>query len=830
MGTYDARRRRSLKHQSPPGLSWLRYLVAGISSFALTLILLTVLAGMIAYSYIEPQLPNVETLRQARYEVPMSVYTSDGALLGQFGERLSSPVRIDEVPELVVHAFLAAEDDRFYQHPGVDYRGLLRSAALLLATGEKRQGGSTITMQVARNFFLSREKTFLRKFKEILLALKIERELSKPQILELYLNKIYFGHRQYGVEAASQFYFGKPVGKLDLSEAATLAGLPKAPSRLNPLADLQRSKARRDYVLARMAKLGFISEHDGTAAMAAPMTLASHGTGEGGNLPLHLGRHVAEMVRDQMVRWYGEAAYTTGFRVYTTLDSRLQQVARHAVREGLENWDRGRGSKTAIAHVDLDRNSSPDRWGAILRPYDVYEGIKAALIVAVEGDGVHAYLGDGNTVKLPSKLFARAADASSKRRGRQKRVAAVTPGDVVLLRTHKDGYRIARLPEVEGALVAVRAGDGAILALVGGYDFGRSKFNRATQAHRQAGSSFKPLVYAAALERGYTPASVVLDEPFSITDTSVAGGVWQPGNYSGRFYGPTRLRTALAHSRNLVSVRLAYQMGVPAIIATAQRFGLDPAQLPKGLSLALGTAELTPVEMAKVYASFANGGYRIEPYFIQRIEDLEGKVIYQTSPQSVCALCTPEPGSDTQNAPRSLSPEVHYMLYSMLQDVIRRGTATAALELGRSDLAGKTGTTNAYRDAWFNGFAPGLAAVTWIGYDDNRSLGRGATGGQVALPIWIRFMREALRDIPDQPFPVPPGIVVRAIDPHTGLRVAAGSPGAVAEYFPAHLAPPEPSVAVYGPASDDSGTAPRRAPTELPADESVRDTPMQELF
>ncbi|BBL76512.1 penicillin-binding protein 1A [Methylomagnum ishizawai] len=749
--------------------------------------------GYALYRHLEPQLPDVEVLSDIRYQIPMSVYSKDNLLMAEYGEMKRIPVGVPDTPKQMVQAFLAAEDNRFFDHPGVDYQGIARAAVTYLRTGEKRQGGSTITMQVARNFFLSSEKTLTRKVKEIMLAVKIESKLPKESILELYLNKIYFGHHAYGVGAAAQVYYGKAVQDLELPEIAMIAGLPKAPSSFNPIVNPERALSRRNYVLNRMRKLGFITEAQFHKAFNAPETAKLH------IRPVELDApYIAEMVRNEMYRQYGEDAYTHGYKVYTTIDSKMHALVEKSLRLGLHDYDERHGYRSKkTQRIDLKKLKTPADWDARLAEMQKIGETVPGLVLGFKDGGADVYLGAGQHTNLglngtrwthrgPKELFK--------------------PGDLIRLRKDNDNeWRLSQIPEAEGALVSVDAKSGAVVALAGGYDFALSTFNRATQAQRQPGSGFKPVLYAAALTEGYTPSSVVNDAPIVYADPSQAGGVWRPKNYSGRYYGPTRLRVALAKSRNLVSVRLLKSIGLKKAIAMAEDFGFEPQELPKSMPLALGAGSATPLRMAQVYSVFANGGFRVEPYFIERIETDEGRLIYQATPGLACPDCVNSGDPKGNLAPRVISPQVHYMMNSMLLDVVRMGTATQALELGRSDIAGKTGTTNEYRDAWFNGYVPGLVTVAWIGFDSSKSLGHGETGGEAALPMWMRFMKEALKDVPDNGFPVPSGLTTVRVD-------GGGKNGSNFEVYPAGRQPrnivpkrPRPANPGGSSAQDDGG-------------------------
>jgi penicillin-binding protein 1A len=789
------------------------------------------LGGWLLYRHIAPQLPDIEVLRDVRYHVPMSVYSKDGLLIAQYGEQKSSPIAIADVPAEVRNAFLAAEDNRFFDHPGVDYQGLLRATFSFLRTGEKKQGGSTITMQVARNFFLSSEKTFLRKVREILLAIKIESKLSKEEILELYLNKIYFGHHAYGIVAAARVYYGKAVNELTLPETAMIAGLPKAPSAFNPLANPERAMIRRNYVLLRMRKLGHIDDRQYRQAIATPITTRLH------TLPVELrAPDVAELVRNEMYQQYGDAAYTNGYKVYTTIDSRLQKAARKAIHLALHEYDERHGYRGTRQRLDISKVKNRKDWDERLAGYPSIGATVPGLVVGVKDHAAEVYLGGGlqteldwNGLKWARKHLSQTSLGPFPRAARD----ILRVGDIVRLRKDGNGrWLLSQVPEAEGALVALDPKDGALQALVGGYDAGPNAFNRATQAQRQPGSGFKPMLYAAALADGYTPASVINDAPFVQSDPSQAGGLWRPQNYTGRFYGPTTLRVALAHSRNLVSVRLLRNIGIKKAVDMAVKFGFRPEELPNSLPLALGSGSATPLRMAQAYAVFANGGFRIEPYLIDRIETESGAVVYQATPQTVCADCLS--GSADTRAQRVLSPQVHYMMNSMLQDVIRKGTATRALELKRSDIAGKTGTTNENRDAWFNGYAPALVTISWVGMDSSKSLGDGETGGHVALPMWIHFMREALKDVPEYVYPVPAGLTTARIDSATGQLAPTDSRNAVSEMLPGGPVPrySDAPVDESSETVDDTelSTAARQPPPLPPPPKSAVEKPIESLF
>ncbi|MFN2308255.1 MAG: penicillin-binding protein 1A [Gammaproteobacteria bacterium] len=739
------------------------------------------------YAYIAPELPSLEALRDIQLQVPLRVYTRDRQLIAEFGEKRRLPVTIDEVPEVMVQAFLAAEDDRFFQHPGVDYQGLLRAGIELVRTGEKRQGGSTITMQVARNYFLTRDKTYLRKLTEILLALKIERELGKREILELYLNKIYLGQRAYGVGAAAQVYYGSTLEALSVAQHAMIAGLPKAPSLYNPVTDPRRALVRRNYILGRMRDLGYIDAASYAQAIAEVDRARVHAAAIEVEAP-----YVAEMVRAELIRQYGEAIYEQGLQVHTTLSGRHQTAANAALRAGLLDYDRRHGYRGPERQVELPAGADAETAAALLRNERTLGGLQPAIVIEVEAQACRVVLRDGRTLRLDwdGLSWARRYQSANQRGAVPKAAAEVVAvGDLVRVAPDSapdsEGWRLAQLPAVEGALVSLDPADGAVQALVGGFDFQRSKFNRAVQANRQPGSSFKPFVYSAALELGFTTASVLNDAPVVFDDSSLERA-WRPENYSGRFYGPTRLREALVHSRNLVSIRLLQAAGVRPAREHVLRFGLRPESVPAELSMSLGSGTLTPLEITRAYAVFANGGQGVEPYFIERIVDSSGKLLFEAQPLRACRDCAPDqppvdgaPGP----APRVITAQNAWLMTSMMQDVIRRGTGQKARELGRNDLAGKTGTTNEQRDAWFCGYSPTLVASAWIGFDGLAPLGARETGGNAALPIWMDYMRPALDGVPVAQLPAPEGLVTVRIDPHDGLLAGAGQADAVFEVF-----------------------------------------------
>ncbi len=761
------------------------------------------------YLYVSPNLPSIESLKDIKFQVPLRIYSQDGLLLGEFGEKRRTPLEYQDIPNHLIHAILGAEDDRFFEHPGVDYQGILRAVGLFVTTGRKVQGGSTITMQVARNFFLSREKTFLRKFSEILLALKIERELNKEDILTLYLNKIYFGKRAYGVGAAAKTYFGRDINNLTIAELAMIAGLPKAPSTFNPIVNPDRAMLRRNYVLRRMHDLSFIDSKALLEQQASPNTAKLHQLGIELEAP-----DVAEMVRSEMIERYGSDAYTEGYKVYTTVKSHLQRQANKALRDGLLDYETRHGYRGPLETLDLLEYSEPDDWEKKLAKLKRIPQTERGIVININRQDAFVYLQGNRVIKLcwqGMKWASPYRDGNHVGRAPKTTADIMHPGDLILVRKISNKqWALAQEPAAEGALVSLDSHNGAILSIVGGYNFYRSNFNRAAQAKRQPGSNFKPFIYSSALEKGFTAASLINDAPVVFDDPGLEDE-WRPENYSGKFFGPTRLREALVKSRNLVSIRILRSVGINYATNYVSNFGFDSSQLPKDLSLALGSAAVTPLSIARGYSVFSNGGFLIDPYLIDRIEGADNEVIYQATPLTVCNECdisnASDPGltsmqeepfdfhartfNDTiiNPARRVISPQNVYILTTIMQDIIQRGTGRRALVLKRSDLAGKTGTTNDQRDAWFSGFNSDIVTTTWVGFDNPSSLGDFESGAKAALPIWISFMREALRDSPEKSLQLPPGVVSVKIDPETGLLAGSDFPNAIFETFRTQHAP-----------------------------------------
>ncbi len=810
---------------------------------------LLVVAGLTGvWWYFAADLPSTDNLKEVRFQVPLRIYTQNNLLVAEYGDQRRLPLQASQFPELMIKAVLAAEDDRFFEHPGVDIKSLIRAMVNLAKTGEIQQGGSTITMQVAKNFFLTPERKFKRKFQEILLALKIEQSLSKHEILELYLNKIFFGHRAYGVAAAAQVYYGKDLKDLTIAQYAMLAGIPKAPSVNNPLTNPNGALDRRNYILKRMYELQYIDKIAYEKSINEPVTAKSINTPIDIDMP-----YLAEMARDYMQRTYGDDAYNNGYRVYLTIDPHLQEVAQNSLRTALINYDERHGYRGVSKHLDKNIKlpaALPEAEKVaqeVLKDMSVQGNLHPSLVLEVKTNSIIAYNLKAGLFEIPWKHLSWARRyIHDERIGNAPRTAhdLAKRGDIIMAREvvqtvektekveKKDDkpvekvvaqstelpktgeavreWRLSEVPQVEGALVALNPKDGAVIALSGGFDFYQSKFNRITQAQRQPGSSFKPFIYSAGLEAGFTPTTMINDAPVSF---KVGNKVWRPANYSEKFYGPTSFRTALVHSRNLVSIRILAAVGIDNAVKHAAKFGFDAAKIPRNLTTALGTADLTPMELATAYAVFANGGYRVEPYFIQRIEDVTGKTVYQANPLRVAKECqkvvakppkkekteptetsatVPEPTvtevGGIRCAPQTVQPYNIWIMNSLMQDVIRAGTARPALVLKRKDIAGKTGTTNDQHDAWFSGYNPDMVATAWVGFDQPRSLGESETGGHTALPMWISFMKEALKGKPEREAPRPPkGLVVVKVN-EKNLLSNKGVEGQF-EIFPANNAP-----------------------------------------
>ena len=852
-------------------------------------------AGLAGYYYLRPALPSVEEMRDIQLQIPLRIYSRDGRLIEQIGEKRRNPVDYEDIPEIVVQAFLAAEDDRFFEHPGFDYQGIARAGFKLIATGSRAQGGSTITQQLAREYFLTRDRTFVRKAKELILATQIEREFTKPEILSLYLNKIFLGQRAYGVAAAAEVYFGKQLSELSVAEAATIAGLPAAPSRLNPVSNPDLSRDRRSYVLRRMQELKFIDDQQFADAMMTPMESHLHGPRVDLRAP-----YLAEMARSEAVQLLGDAAYTDGYQVVTTIDSRLQRAASSALREALLTYDRRHGYRGPVAQAAIativdnyeTRDADPEsespaddfidapietRTDIALQDYlnefPVYRDLKIAIVTELKPgkagqkedpaeNSAVLFLRDAGRIEVPWDRLQWRPYVNDNVIGTAPESVAelLSVGDVVYLVNGSKGWQLAQLPEAQGAFVALDPHDGATAALTGGFDYYASKFNRAVQTRRQPGSSFKPFIYSAALENGFTPATIVNDAPV-VLDSEGQEESWRPENYSNRFYGPTRLREGLVKSMNLVSVRVLREIGMRRALAHIKPFGFPKSALPRDLSLALGSGGASPWQMAEGFSGLASGGYATQRYFIDRILNSDGQIVYQSTPTMVCTLCAPvwfdgretdlenaafipavterQPAiaaenkadtledtetidldpevpayasvdemikagidwrpdytetplfwEDRSQAKRIITPQNSYLIYTMMRDVINRGTGRRARSLERGDIAGKTGTSNNRRDAWFSGFNTEIVGIAWVGFDnDSRSLGAGEEGSRTALPMWIDFMATAIVGTKEAPLKQPPGIVTVRIEKDTGLLASADANDAIFEIFEAGSEP-----------------------------------------
>src|SRR5438477_6612742 len=746
---------------------WLRFLgfplalAAGVAAAAVLVLGLVV---VLAY----PNLPELDALTAYQPKIPLRIYTAEGTLIGEFGEERRAVVSIADVPPLLKHAIIAAEDERFYQHPGIDYIGVLRAAYANLVAGGRRQGASTITMQVARNFFLSSEKTLTRKLYEALLAFKIEHSLNKEQILELYVNQIYLGQRSYGFGAASQMYFGKALDQLNLGEIAMLAGLPKAPSLYNPIANPQRAKQRQQYVLRRMTELGYITAAQYDEALKASLRARR----EVSEYSMHA-EFLSEMVRQALAEHYPEDVYTRGFRVYTTIRKADQEAAYDALRKGALDYDRRQGYRGPEGFFDLRPSAGQDEYDDALVDHPDSDDLVAAVVLSVEPKEIEAGLRSGEKLTINGEGLRFAARALDPKTASQKRIRR---GSIIRVQREGKAWQIAQLPEIESAFVSLDPQDGAIRALVGGFDFGRNKFNHVTQAWRQPGSSFKPFIYSAALEKGFTAATIVPDEPVVLEAEETGSQRWEPKNYDGRFEGPMRLRSALAKSKNMVSIRVLEAIGPKYAQDYVTRFGFDADKHPPYLTMALGAGSVTAWQMARAYAVFANGGYLVQPYFIQKIVDDRGN-----------ALAVAQPKRAGDEALRVVDERNAFVMDNMMQDVTRYWTGARAARLGRNDLAGKTGTNNDLWDAWFAGYQPALVAISWVGFDQPKTLGKNQTGGVVALPIWVSYREKILKDVPEMPREMPPGIVVVPTGPYPS---AGGESRLVPEFFYREAVPP----------------------------------------
>ena len=797
------------------------------------------------YAFLVPELPSIDNLEDTQLQVPLRIYDKNEILLAEFGEHRRTPVKFEKIPDPVIAAFIAAEDDQYWNHMGVDPVALVAAAYELIATGKKTRGGSTITMQVARNFFLSSEKTYTRKLNEILLALKIESELSKEIILELYLNKIFLGHRSYGIVAASQVYYDKSLSELSIAQAAMIAGLPKAPSKYNPIINPERALSRRDHILNRMRVLEYITDEEYNLALVEPVTAELHVTAT-----IADANYVAELIRAELFEQYGDEVYKAGMNVFTSIDGELQKVANLSLRRALLDYNRRHGYRGPIETINLeeviedpfdedlvvDQRIGGLRKGVVLSINSPLQEVDDASEVVTENASAEAktsatvLISNYEQIELPFKDgvdWARPYEDVDKQGAAPKTIEDVlSPGDVIWLEQRNARWLLADVPQVEGAIVSLDSSDGAIRAMVGGFDYFKSKFNRVTQARRQPGSNFKPFIYSAALEKDFTAASIINDAPVVFEDNSLEA-TWRPENYSGKFYGPTRLREALVKSRNLVSIRLLQAIGLRHATRYAERFGFRREDMPYDLSLALGSGAFAPMEIVRAYAVFSNGGYLINPYIISRVESGTGDPIFDHEPLSVCqdcelesldslelqaeievdaideeALVIVEEDSSVLYAPRVISEQNAYIMRSMMREVVSRGTAVRAKALGRTDIAGKTGTTNDQIDAWFSGYNDQVVTTSWVGFDNQHTLGSRETGGRAALPMWLGYMKVALDGSPDNLEEQPDGLVSVRIDSETGERAGQDSVNSRFEVFRVEFAPGEKNGSG---ASDSSG-------------------------
>lgn len=838
------------------------FLLFGLGGFASAVLVLSAV-----YLYLSPNLPSVESIRDVRLQTPLKIYSTDGKLIGEFGEKRRDPASIEEVPQPLIDALLAAEDADFFSHQGVSIRGLARAFKELITTGKRGSGGSTLTMQLTRNVFFSLEKKFSRKFNEIILAMKLERELSKDEILELYMNYMYLGNRAYGVKAAAQAYYGKELKDLSTAQMAMIAGSFQLPSTKNAIANAEWAKERRNWILSRMKKLGSVTQEEYQAAIDEPVTATYHGS------PLDISApYVAELAREKTIRSFGLQAYTEGYSVYTTVDSRLQIAAQEALIKGLHAYDARHGyrgpeqqlplqllsnllekpeaevettegeNKTAqnlndeqleeqIETAPLPLKNEAHPWLAQLNDIPDYGDLIAAAVTGIDDTGATLLFKDGSYAKLlwENGIAQARPYINENARGAKPSGTAdvLAVGDVIRVQANADQqWTLSQLPAAQAALISLNPSNGAILSVVGGYNFYENNFNRATQAYRQPGSGLKPFIYATGLEKGMTAASLINDSPITLSASDYEG-TWRPRNDDGKFYGPMRLRRALYLSKNLVSVRVMQQLGIANAVNALERFGFDRKSLARDLSLSLGNASVTPEKMAEAWSIFANGGHRVNAHLIDRVVDHDNNIIYEALPDTVCDDCDSrsphytilEPTiesdindpdfdanafslpialkrslglleeGDYPRAAKVMDDQVAFIMDSILKDVIQKGTGRSARSLKRSDLGGKTGTTNGPNDSWFNGYSRDVATAVWVGFDQNTPLGDREYGGTAALPIWIDYMAEALKDTRSKHKPQPEGVVTVKIDPDTGQRARIDDPDAIFEYFRTEYAP-----------------------------------------
>ena len=746
---------------------WWSYPAIAALAASILIPLLLLFAAIVTY----PTLPSLNSLTDYRPKIPLRIYTAEGTEIGVFGEERRILVDINAVPDLMKKAIIAAEDERFYEHGGIDVLGVVRAAYTNFISGGVRQGASTITMQVARNFFLSKERTLSRKFNEALLALKIEHSMTKDEILQLYINQIYLGQRAYGFATAARTYFGKTLDQLTIAEMAVLAGLPKAPSAYNPIDNPKRARLRQLYVLKRMHALGYIDDQQYQTAKQQPI-ITRHG---GQQFAVHAD-YLAEMVRQFMYDHYQEDAYTQGFKVYTTIRQRDQMTAYAALREDVEEYDSRHGYNGPEGFVDLSKKDNVQEvMDKALQDIDDSGKLIPAIVQKVSRKEVRAYCKGGQTVDISGAGLALVRQALTRSADVTQRIRV---GSIIRVKQDSKGdWQVTQMPQVEAAFVSGNPQNGAIYSLVGGFDFDRSQFNHVTQAWRQPGSSFKPFIYSAALEKGFTPATIINDAPLVFDVTETGGEAWEPKNYEGDYDGPISMRVALEKSKNLASIRVLQAITPQYARDYITKFGFDPARHPPYLTMALGAGSVSPMKMLEAYSVFANGGFHINPYFIQRIENADGKVLYQADPVTA-----------GENAERVISVRNAYTMVNMLQDVVRHGTGRRAMQLGRQDLAGKTGTTSDFMDAWFCGFQPTVVAIAWLGYDNPHTLGERETGGGAALPMWMTYMGTVLKGVPEAVYTMPDGIVQARIDSKTGRQDPNGDETEI--FYPENL-PPE---------------------------------------
>ncbi len=789
-----------------------------LTYITLTIILSVVLGVSGIFLYLAPQLPQVNSLLDIKLHIPLRIYTNDGELIGEFGEKRRTPVNIEHVPDKFKQAFLAAEDDQFYQHSGISYKGLSRAILQMISGSRQQSGGSTITQQVAKNYFLTPEKTIIRKLREIFLALQMEKELNKEQILELYVNKIFLGHKSYGISAAAQTYYGKKINELTIAEMAMIAGLPKAPSSYNPLSNPERAHIRRDWILGRMLKLKYISAEEFQTAISTELSAKRHNIAVDVTAP-----YVAEMVRLEAKALLGEGIYSDGYSIYTTINGKMQHSAQQSIETGILHYDSRHGFKGGEYRL---KDLQEDTKTAFFKNNRTITNLIPAIVISVTKDALITELENGDTVSFSKDDLSELTLYETEDISHQWKELTdiIEPARAVRLKLLQAGdpdnnipakYQLTQLPAAQGALVSLNSQNGAILSMIGGFEYYQSKFNRATQAKRQIGSNIKPFVYAAALANGYTAATLINDAPVVFNDSQLESS-WRPDNADKQFLGPIRLRVALYRSRNLASVRLVQNIGLTNTINYLEKFGFAKSEIPRDLSISLGSPNFTPLELATGFAVFSNQGYKITPYIIQEIKNSDNRTIFMANPAVACDSCLKDLEldlNDTQNqqanstdntadeilpalttpaewlnnspnyAPRVINREVAFIIDTILKDVIKRGTGQRAKSLKRQDIAGKTGTTNGPTDLWFSGYTPNIITTAWIGFDDNRNLGRREYASSAALPIWIDFMRTALENEKPIIRKTPNGITNVLINAETGMQAAGSDTNTLFEFI-----------------------------------------------